>query len=146
MTANTSPIFALTPVNTIFGGAAAASTTAGVTANTAKDAASGTLYGPIFTGGTNGSRLDFIRLRALGTNAATVCRVFLNNGSVTTTATNNALLTEATIAGTTLSEIAALAENTINLNQSIPSGYRIYLTFGTATAAGFHATGVGGDY
>jgi len=146
MPANTAPIFALTPVTTIFGGVAANAATAGVTANTAKDAASGTVYGPIFTGGANGSRADFIRLRALGTNVATVCRVFLNNGSVTTTAANNALLTEATIAATTVIETAALVENTITLNLSIPTGYRLYLTFGTATAAGFHAITVGGDY
>jgi hypothetical protein len=146
MPANTAPIFALTPVNTWLSGAAANAATAGVTANTSKDGSSGTVYGPIFTGGANGSRIDFVRLRALGTNVATVCRVWLNNGGVTTTAANNALLTEATIAATTVSEIAALVENTITLNQSIPTGYKIYLTFGTATAAGFHATAVGGDY
>ena len=146
MPANTAPIFALTPVNTWLSGVAANSATPGVTANTTKDGSSGTVYGPIFTGGANGSRIDFVRLRALGTNSATVCRVWLNNGGVTTTAANNALLTEVTIATTTLSEIGALVENTITLNQSIPAGYKIYLTFGTATAAGFHAITVGGDY
>jgi hypothetical protein len=28
----------------------------------------------------------------------------------------------------------------------LPAGYRIYATFGTAVAAGFHLTAVGGDY
>ena len=146
MPANTAPVFAITPINTWLSGAAASASTPGVTANTSKDGSSGTVYGPIYTGGANGSRLDFIRLRALGTNVATVCRVWLNNGGATTTAANNTLLTEATLAATTLSEVAALADNTININQSIPAGYKIYLTFGTATAAGFHATAVGGDY
>jgi hypothetical protein len=29
---------------------------------------------------------------------------------------------------------------------SVPAGYRIYATFGTAVAAGFHLTSVAGDY
>ena len=146
MPANQAPIFALVPVVSYASGAAANAATPGVTANTTKDGSSGTIYGPIFVAGVNGSRLDFVRLRALGTNVATVCRVWLNNGGVTTTASNNMLFTEATIAATTLSETSALTENTITVNASLPAGYRVYLTFGTAQAAGHHATAVGGDY
>ena len=146
MPANQAPIFALIPVVSYASGAAANAATPGVTANTTKDGSSGTIYGPIFIAGVNGSRLDFIRLRALGTNVATVCRVWLNNGGATTTASNNMLFTEATLAVTALSEVAATVENTITINASLPAGYRVYLTFGTAGAAGHHATAVGGDY
>jgi hypothetical protein len=34
----------------------------------------------------------------------------------------------------------------VPLSIAIPSGYRIYATFGTAVAAGFHLTAIGGDY
>ena len=84
MAQNTSPIFPLTPVNTWVSGAAANAATPGVTANTTFDLTSGTIYGPIFTGNaTNGSRLDFIKARPLGTNVATVIRIWINNGGAT---------------------------------------------------------------
>lgn len=147
MAQNMSPIFPLTPVNTIVSGAAATVGTPGTTANTSKDAASGTIYGPVFTGkAVDGSRLDFIKVRALGTNIQTVMRVFINNGSATTTPANNALYMERTLSATTVSEIAELPDIIVPMNLSMPPGYRIYATFGTAVAAGFHLTGVGGDY
>jgi len=146
MPANTTPIFPLTPFTSWLSGAAASAATPGVTANTTKDGSSGTIYGPVETAGANGSRIDYLRLRALGTNVATACRVWINNGGVTTTAANNTLFTEFTCAATTLSEVAALAEITIPMNVSLPAGYKVYVTFGTAVAAGFHVTAVGGDY
>ncbi|CAB4146361.1 hypothetical protein UFOVP503_8 [uncultured Caudovirales phage] len=147
MAQNTSPIFPLTPVNTWVSGAAANAATPGVTANTTKDLTSGTIYGPIFTGkAVDGSRLDFIKSRALGTNIATVIRIWINNGSATGTAANNTLFLERTIAATTVSETAEQPDITLPLNLSVPAGYRIYATFGTAVAAGFHLTAVAGDY
>lgn len=147
MAQNTSPIFPLTPVTTIVGGAAANAATPGVTANTTKDLTAGTIYGPIFTGkAVDGSRLDFIKVRALGTNVATVIRVWVNNGSATGTAANNALYLERSLSSTTVSETAEQPDIILPLNISLPAGYRIYATFGTAVAAGFHLTSVGGDY
>jgi len=147
MAQNTNPIFPLTPVNTWVSGAAANAATPGVTANTTKDLTSGTIYGPIFTGkAVDGSRLDFIKVRALGTNVATVIRIWLNNGSATGTAANNALYLERTLSSTTVSETAELPDIILPLNISLAPSYRIYATFGTAVAAGFHLTAVGGDY
>mgnify|MGYP003348023880 CR=1 FL=1 len=81
MAQNTNPIFPLTPVNTWVSGAAANAATPGVTANTTKDLTSGTIYGPIFTGkAVDGSRLDFIQVRALGTNVQTVVRIWIKIG------------------------------------------------------------------
>lgn len=147
MAQNTNPIFPLTPVNSFISGAAANAATPGVTANTTKDLSSGTIYGPIFTGkAVDGSRLDFIKVRALGTNVATVVRVWINNGSVTTAAANNALYLERTLSATTVSENTEQPDIILPLNLSLPAGYRIYATFGTVVAAGFHLTAVGGDY
>jgi hypothetical protein len=106
----------------------------------------GTIYGPIITGGTNGTRVDFIKSRSLGTNVATVMRIWINNGSVTTTAANNTLYMERTLSATTVSQTAEQPDIMIPLSIAIPSGYRIYATFGTAVAAGFHLTAIGGDY
>ena len=147
MAQNTNPIFPLTPVNTWVSGAAANAATPGVTANTTKDLTSGTIYGPNFTGKTvDGSRLDFIKVRALGTNVATVVRIWINNGSATGTAANNTLYLERTLSATTVSETAEQPDIILPLNISLPAGYRVYTTFGTAVAAGFHLTAVGGDY
>jgi len=147
MAQNTNPIFPLVPVNTWVSGAAANAATPGVTANTTTDLTSGTIYGPIFTGkAVDGSRLDFIKVRALGTNVQTVVRVWINNGSATGTAANNVLYLDRTLSSTTVSQTSELPDIILPLNISIPAGYRIYATFGTAVAAGFHLTAVGGDY
>lgn len=147
MAQNTNPIFPLTPVNSWVSGAAANAATPGVTANTTKDLTAGTIYGPIFTGkAVDGSRLDFIKARPLGTNVATVIRIWINNGSATGTAANNALYLERTLSSTSNSETAELPDIILPLNISLPATYRIYATFGTAVAAGFHLTAVGGEY
>lgn len=147
MAQNTNPIFPLVPVNTWVSGTGATAGTPGLTANTTTDLTAGTIYGPIFTGkAVDGSRLDFIKVRALGTNVATVIRIFINNGAATTTATNNALYIERTLSTTTVSETSEQPDIIVPMGISIPAGYRIYATFGTAVAAGFHLTAVGGDY
>jgi len=147
MAQNTSPIFPLTPINTWVSGVAANAATPGVTANTTKDLTSGTIYGPIFTGkAVDGSRLDFIKVRPLGTNVATVVRIWINNGSATGTAANNTLYLERTLSSTTNSETAEQPDIALPMSISIPAGYRIYATFGTAVAAGFHLTAIAGDY
>jgi hypothetical protein len=147
MAQNTNPIFPLIPVNSWVSGVAANAATPGVTANTTKDLTSGTIYGPIFTGkAVDGSRLDFIKVRALGTNVATVIRIWINNGSATGTAANNALYLERTLSSTTVSETSEQPDIILPLNISLAAGYRVYATFGTAVAAGFHLTAIGGDY
>lgn len=114
------------------------------TANTAKDG-TGTVV-TVFTAGVDGSRVDSLVIRALGTNVATVLRVFINNGSVNSTPANNSLFTELTIAVTTLSETAMLVNNTIALNLVLPAGYKINVTIGTTVAAGLAVTAYGGSY
>jgi hypothetical protein len=147
MAQNTNPIFPLIPVNSWVSGPAANAATPGVTANTTKDLTSGTIYGPIETAGAvEGSRLDFIKVRALGTNVQTVIRIWINNGSVTTTATNNTLYLERTLSATNVSETAEQPDIILPLGISLAAGYRVYATFGTAVAAGFHLTAIGGDY
>ena len=144
MAANLNPIFPITP-KVEFGTVA--------TANTAKDG-TGTVV-TVFTAGTNGAKIDQIKVRALGTNVATVLRFFINNGSANSTATNNTLFHEVTVAATTLSEVAALADNDILISKGdnvivpipyLPAGYKINVTIGTTVAAGLAITVHGGDY
>lgn len=135
MAANTVPIFPKTP-NVSWGTL--------TTANTAKDG-TGTVV-MLHTAGADGSRVDFIKIRPLGTNVATVLRLFLNNGSTNAAASNNSLYLEVTVAATTLSEVAALADYQIPLDVSLPAGYKINATIGTTIAAGLAVICVAGDY
>ena len=140
MAQNTNPIFPLVPVVTWVNAA-------GLVANTTTDLTAGTNYNSNFTANaTNGSRVDFIRVRTLGTNVATVIRVWINNGSTTATATNNTLFFERTLAATTVSQTAEQIDTVLPVNISLPTGYKIYYTFGTAVAAGYSIQVVGGDY
>jgi hypothetical protein len=135
MAANTTPIFP------IVGKLAWAVLT---TANTAKDG-TGTV-GTVFTAGSNGGRIEKLKIRQAGTNVATVLRVFLNNGSTNATAANNSLYSEVALPASTLSEVAAQADFEVFINVSVPSGYTVLVTLGTTVAGGIAVTGVGGDY
>jgi len=142
---NLQPIFPLTQ-NVSFGSVA--------TANTAKDG-TGTVV-TVFTAGANGAKIDQIKVRALGTNVATVLRFFVNNGQTNATVTNNSLVHETTIASTTLSEVAALTDVDVTIVKNttetacpipyLPPNYKINITIGTTVAAGLQVTVWGGNY
>lgn len=136
MSGNTAPIFPKVGKN------AWATLTA---ANMAKDGTGA--VGTIFTAdAANGSRNDTIKCRPLGTNVASVLRLFLNNGSTNATPANNSLYMERSLPATTLSEISEQADIEIPINLVLPPGYKVNATLGTTVAAGWQITGVGGDY
>lgn len=114
-------------------------------ANTATDG-TGSVNTVFTADATNGGRVEKLKIRALGTNVATVLRVFINNGSTNATASNNTLYYEVTIAATTASSTAALADNEIALSLALPAGYKLNVTIGTAVSAGLSVTAVGGKY
>ena len=121
------------------------------TANTAKDGTGTTAL--LFTAGADGARVERIRARALGTNVATVLRIFINNGSDPAVAANNILYAEKTIAATTLSETAELALNELPTTTDttafpivLPPSYRLYCTIGTTISAGIRVMAIGGTY
>lgn len=136
MPANTTPIFPLTP-NVTVGNTVSA-------ANTALDG-TGTVT-TLFTAASNGSRVDYVRVKNTGTAVATVFRLFVNNGGATSTAANNSLVAEQTIAAYTLSQTAASADYVIPLGLNLPSGYRLTASVGTVVAAALVVTVIGGDY
>jgi hypothetical protein len=97
-------------------------------------------------GNNAGNFLQKLIARPLGTNVATVLRVFINNGGVNSTAANNTLIAEMTLPATTLSEVAAQPAFELPLNFALPPGYKINCTLGTAVAAGYQLSVVGGQY
>lgn len=87
--------------------------------------------------GTGGAFIDQIVVIAKGTNVATVMRVFANANATNATAANNNLLIEATCPVTSVSQVAALAPVVISIKRWFPAGTKIFVTIGTAVAAGF---------
>ena len=145
MAANTAPIFSIAGDiewgSTDGNGGSAGSLK---TQNTAKDG-TGTVL-TVFTANVEGAFVQRIRFRPAGTNIATVARVFINNGSANSTAANNVLYDEITLAATTLSEVAALPVYELPLNFALPAGYTINVTLGTTVAAGYFISVIGGRY
>lgn len=125
------------------------------TANTAKDG-TGTVALIFTADASNGGRVERVRAVPLGTNTASVLRIFINNGSDPTTAANNTMYCQATLAATTNSEVAALTmvefPNALTIADGtafplvLPPGYRLYATLGTTVAAGYAVCAIGGSY
>jgi len=99
----------------------------------------------LFTGAANGSGLNYVTLRAAGTNVTTVARFFYFDTSASTTN----LIDEITLAPTTASTTAALPPfiwvpplNIIRLE----SGDKVKMTLGTTVSAGYFAVAFGGDF
>lgn len=145
MPANTSPIYSITGDTQ----SVAQNNTGlivGPTANTAQDG-TGTMY-KLFTAGANGSYVQKVRFRPVGSPAATVCRVFISS-STTTNATNTWLYDEITLPAVTLSQTAATSVFELPMNFALPASYLLYVTFGTSTGSagtGYSVVCVAGDY
>ena len=138
MPANTEPIFAATP-NVGFSAAAVTA------ANTNLDG-TGTVQ-TIFTAGLNGAKVNKISFRAAGTNVQTVARIFLNNGGATSTASNNVLYREVTLAASSASSNSAMAQYDLVFdNFNLPAGYTLTLSIGTAVAAGWRCIVEGANF
>lgn len=95
---------------------------------------------------TNGSYLQRLRFKALGTNVASVARIYMNNGGDQTIAVNNALIGEQTLPATTAIDTASTIDLDYPMNMALNPGFRIIVGIATTVAAGWIVTPVGGDY
>lgn len=148
MAKNTSPRFTIQgdPSNNNGTGMGASLVTAtgdftGVSAN----------HGLVFTAdATNGARLVGVHFEPTGTNTQSVARIYVNNGSVNTTATNNALIGQITLPVTTTSNTAAFGSTDYFFPGGyidLPPAFRIYAGLGTTVAASWIATPIlGGEF
>lgn len=100
----------------------------------------------VFTAGSGGAFVQRLRFKAIGSNIATVARIFLNNGSTNGTAANNSFYGEVSLPATTASASAATIEEDYILNIALDSNFRIYVLLGTTVAAGWVVTPVAGQY
>lgn len=146
MAANTAPIFTrLADIQ--WGSADGNGGSAGPlkTQNTAMDG-TGTVLTVFTADSTNGGFVQRLIARAVGTNAVTVLRIFINNGSTNATVANNILIAELSLAATTAIATAATQDFQLPLNLALPAGYKINVTLGTTVSAGYCISVVGGKY
>jgi hypothetical protein len=145
MPANTSPIYSIVGATD-----SVASNESGLvvgpTANTSQTG-SGTMY-KAFTAGTNGSYVQKMRFRPVGSPAATVCRVFISSNNVTST-TATWLYDEITLPAVTVSQTAASSVFELPINVALDPSYYLFVTFGTSTGSagtGYSIVTIAGDY
>lgn len=135
--ANTTPIFPRDP-KVGFGANGAASTN-----KTGTDTANSTT---LFTAGENGSFVRKIRLKAMATGVAGIARIFINNGTDQTTATNNSLFKDVDLPAVADIDAGAVADIEIEVNEALPAGYKLCMITATVAAGSWQATVFGGDY
>lgn len=95
---------------------------------------------------TSGGFVQRLRFKAIGTNTASVARIFINNGSANTTAANNSFYGEISLPATTATNTAATAEIDYPMNLALRPGFTIYVGLATTVAAGWVCTPVAGQY
>lgn len=104
-------------------------------------------YKLVFTAdATNGGFIQRIRFKPAGTNIASLARIFINNGSANTTASNNSFYGDMTLPVSTASLTASMPELDYPLNIALPAGFRIYVGVATTVAAGWYCTPIAGKY
>ena len=144
MPANINPIYSAAGV--IYAAQGYNSVVVGPTANTNLDG-TGTMY-LIFQGSGNGNYIQRIRFRAVGSPAATVARVFINNGGALGTA-STWLWDEIAMPAISVSQTAATSVYELPQNFVLPAGYNLYVSFGTSTGAagtGYSVVVIAGAY
>ena len=116
-------------------------------ADTSKGAdLSGANVRTLLTAGSNGALVRTLRFFTLGTNVATVFRIFINNGGALNVAANNVLYAEFGVPSTFITEVSQQAVNEMSLNLALPAGYKVVVTMATAVAAGYAVSAIGADF
>ena len=98
---------------------------------------------------TNGGYVQRVRAKCCaltGTSAASVLRIWINNGSTVATAVNNVLVGEVGLPAVTNTVVAATPDVELTLNIALPAGYKLYAGLGTAVTTGWAVTTIGGKY
>lgn len=149
MAANTAPIYSIAGSVSSDGTATSSSAMAPTFTTAAADytGATATHNKIVFTAdATNGGYLGRLRFKAIGTNTASVARVFINNGGANTSAANNSFYGEVSLPATTAIATAATIDVDYPMNFPLPLGFRIVVGLGTTVAAGWVCTPIGGKY
>lgn len=151
MAANIDPIYVRAP------DFMAANAVIGPVANTAQDGTSSAtsmyLIGQVDT--VNGGFIKRLRFQPVGSPAATVARIYVCTATgvitigTTNVASNTHLIGEVQLPAVTLSQTVPAQPVDFVLNEALPAGHQILVSFGTSTGAagtGYKVSAFGGDY
>jgi hypothetical protein len=103
-------------------------------------------YVLVHTAGTNGSYVRRLRFKAIGTNTASVARIFINNGATPGTGTNNTFYGEISLPGTTATNIASTVDIDYPMEFALDPSFRIYVGLATTVSAGWVCAAIAGQY
>ena len=137
MSANTLPIYPLTP------------NVSWCTVRTGNSLYNGTgSVDTAFTAGANGSRVDKIIFKSLGSNSnITVARIFIFNNTNNAIETNNSLIVEQNLPITSSSNSSVTSEITLEYTDLfLQAGYKLNVTLATSVVDGWEIIVFGGDY
>ena len=149
MAANTAPIYIRT------GDIQLAGAVIGTSANTATDGTGANITQIFVADATEGSFVQYVRLKPISTIAATVARIWYCSATgsftpgTTNTAANTTMIAEMTISAWTASNTTASITYDIPINFPMPPSTKLLITFGTSTGAGttgFNPLVVAGKY
>lgn len=149
MPANRDPIWSSAPDIQV-GGAIL-----GPSANTATDGTGSNMYQIFAADATNGGWVERAILRAAGSPAATVARIYVctDTGTftagTTNTVANTSLIYEVSLPAQTVSQTAASFAINAFLDIALAPGMKLLMSFGTSTGAsgtGYGVTTVAGKY
>lgn len=119
-------------------------------ANNTIDLTTGTTYTVWTADATNGGYCPgvWLKVNPSQNTAATVLRVWVNNGATVGTDTNSVLLGELGVPATTTSASAPQPDFFYPIGRALPAGYKIIVTLGTAPGGSgeFMAAVIGGKY
>lgn len=149
MAVNTTPIFIRTSDVQLAGAII------GTSANTATDGTGANITLIYTADATEGSYVQYVKLKPVSTIAATVARLWYCSATgaftpgTTNTAANTTMIGEVAVAAFTASNTQAAPEYVIPVNMAIPASTKLLMTFGTSTGAattGFNPLTVAGKY
>jgi hypothetical protein len=143
MSANTAPIYTLTPDVSNNG---TTGNTPDLTTATGDYTGQSANHVLAHTAGPNGSFIKRLRFKAKGTNVASVARVYLNNGLTPATAANNIFVGECALPASTATNTDKTPDVDYPMEFAIPAGWRVYVGLGTTVAAGWTCCAIAGQY
>lgn len=100
----------------------------------------------VWTAPANGGRIVGLKFTAIGTNTQSVARIYANNGSTNTTASNNSLIGSLTLPGTTASNTVAEPSASYYFeggSLDLDPNFKLYVGLATTVSAGWVVTPIG---
>lgn len=99
-----------------------------------------------FTASANGGFVQRLRFKPIGTNVASMIRIFINNGATNATSTNNVMWDEIPLPATTISTTSQMTPIDFPMGILLPPSFKIYAGLTIAVAGGWQVIPVAGEY